>query len=85
MRRDPALCEEVGELLRQLRYQLNLTQDELARQLGVSRLTVMATESGKVDVSMTRLAEYARAAGFTLEVSFRRGPVKLRVARPGSP
>jgi transcriptional regulator with XRE-family HTH domain len=53
---DEAVLREIGERLRSIRVNANLTQSDLARQAGVGRSTVERLESGK----STQLANFIR-------------------------
>lgn len=48
---EPARADSVGERLRNLRHGLGLSQEQLARRLGVSFVTVNRWESGKTQIS----------------------------------
>ena len=43
----------IGSRLRQLREKANLTQEEVGKQLGVTKATVNRYESGKIDIKRT--------------------------------
>jgi len=45
-----AICEELGERLKQARLNANMTQLALAEQAGVSRKVVINAEKGKVQL-----------------------------------
>jgi transcriptional regulator with XRE-family HTH domain len=44
----------------------NLTQEELATQAGLTRMTVQRTESGSIDPRLSSLAEMARVLGLEI-------------------
>ena len=56
--------------LPELRAQHGWTQAELARQLGVSRQTVISIERGKYDPSLPLAFKIARAFGLSIEEIF---------------
>lgn len=56
--------------LRVLRAEHNLTQEELANQLGVSRQTVNAVETEKYDPSLPLAFKMARLFGKPIEEIF---------------
>lgn len=49
----------VGENIREKRIKLNLTQDQLAYEAGVTREFVNKVESGKYNISLRNLAKLA--------------------------
>lgn len=56
--------------LPELRAKHGWTQAELARQLGVSRQTVISIERGKYDPSLPLAFKIARAFGLSIEEIF---------------
>jgi predicted ATPase/DNA-binding CsgD family transcriptional regulator/DNA-binding XRE family transcriptional regulator/predicted negative regulator of RcsB-dependent stress response len=56
---EPARADSVGERLRILRHGLGLSQEQLARRLGVSFVTVNRWESGKTQISAKAAAALA--------------------------
>ncbi|GAB6134603.1 helix-turn-helix transcriptional regulator [Thermococcus prieurii] len=56
--------------LRELREAKGLTQEELARALGVTRQTVIAIEKGKYDPSLRLAFKIARFFGVKIEDIF---------------
>jgi transcriptional regulator with XRE-family HTH domain len=44
----------------------NLTQEELAMQAGLTRMTVQRTESGSIDPRLSSVAEMARVLGLEI-------------------
>ena len=68
--------ESIGKLFREARRQSRLTQDEVARPLGMSRATLSALESGRcVELGVRKLTALLQSVGLDLYV----GP---RHARP---
>src|SRR5580704_13650378 len=55
----PSGTDSVGERLRELRRRLGLSQEQLARRLGVSFATVNRWESGRTQISAKSLAALA--------------------------
>ncbi|WP_297466961.1 helix-turn-helix transcriptional regulator [Thermococcus sp.] len=56
--------------LRELREKKGLTQEELARALGVTRQTIIAIEKGKYDPSLKLAFRIARFFGVKIEDVF---------------
>jgi len=56
---EPTRADSVGERLRNLRHGLGLSQEQLARRLGVSFVTVNRWESGKTQISARAAAALA--------------------------
>lgn len=60
---------EVGHALQQARLQKRLSQVELARRAGVSRVTLSRMETAaKADMSVAALLRLARALGYELRL-----------------
>lgn len=59
----------LGLLLQQARLARGLSQQELARQLGISQAYVSEMESGKDSLALVRVFEFMRATGMTLQAS----------------
>jgi transcriptional regulator with XRE-family HTH domain len=60
---------EVGQALQQARLQKRLTQEELARRAGVSRVTLSRMETAaRADMSLAALMRLVRALGFELRL-----------------
>jgi DNA-binding XRE family transcriptional regulator len=57
--------------LRNLRKQAGLTQAELATRAGVSPATVCNLENGKVNISLSKLEQIAKALKATVHVNIR--------------
>ena len=61
----------MGDIIRKLREQQGMTQEELANKSGVSRQTISALESGKSENVLTgTLASIAAALGTTVDYFF---------------
>nr|WP_206204045.1 helix-turn-helix transcriptional regulator [Thermococcus sp. ES12] len=56
--------------MRELREELGITQEELARALGVTRQTIIAIEKGKYDPSLKLAFKIARFFNTTIEEIF---------------
>jgi len=61
MRTDQTLLAELGARVRQGRERAGWSVSELARQAGVSRRYVTETEAGRANLSILKLARFARA------------------------
>ena len=57
-------------ILRKLREERGLTQEELAKALGVTRQTIIAIEKGKYDPSLRLAFKIARFFGVKIEDIF---------------
>ena len=55
------------ERLKEARKALHLTQEFVAKQMGMSRTTVVAIESGKREVSAKELAGFANLYGVSMD------------------
>jgi len=55
----------LGLRVRMIRETLGLTQDELAKRVGLDRTSVVNFESGKQRILMHNIPEYATALGIT--------------------
>ena len=56
--------------LKELRARHNMTQEELAEKVGVSRQTIVAIEKGKYDPSLSLAFKLARCFHTTIEGIF---------------
>lgn len=66
---DSEVLVALGTQLRERRRQLGLTQEEVARASGVSRVTLLRVEKGMSSVSAGALVSVAEALGETLSLS----------------
>lgn len=66
---DSKVLVALGKQLRERRRQLGLTQEEVARASGVSRVTLLRVEKGVSSVSAGALVSVAEALGTTLSLS----------------
>ena len=72
----------IGTLFKKARRQSRLTQDELARMLGMSRATLSALESGRCDeIGVRKLTALLEAVGLDLFVAPRRSRPTLEELR----
>lgn len=61
-------AKDLGALVRDRRHQLDLTQQKLADQVGVSRVWIVALEQGKPSAQMELVLRTLRELGLTLRV-----------------
>jgi putative transcriptional regulator len=67
----PEAQPEVANQIRRLRFEHGeMTQDQLAKQVGVARHTIMALEAGKYLPSLLLAFRIARAFGLQVEQVF---------------
>lgn len=65
---------DLGPLLRQARREANLSQEQLAAPLGMSRATISAIESGRCqEVGFVKLAALLEMVGLEIVVAPRKG------------
>lgn len=61
----------MGFMVREVREELHMTQEELAEKSGISRARISAIENGTAkDVMMSTLLSIAKAMGVTLDKIF---------------
>jgi len=58
---DPAIIQELCGILKQVRLQQNMTQEELAERAGLSRSAISKMETGKSTVELLTLIQVLRA------------------------
>jgi transcriptional regulator with XRE-family HTH domain len=58
---DNVVIEELGARLRAIRLQRNLSQERLAEEAGIGRVTLQRLEEGKANASMPSLIKVLRA------------------------
>jgi transcriptional regulator with XRE-family HTH domain len=68
MRRLYTAVMDAGQFVAEARKRAGLTQDALARRVGVSQPLVARIEGGDVDASFARTLELVRACGLDLEI-----------------
>lgn len=72
----------IGALFKKARRQSQLTQDELARTLGMSRATLSALEGGRCEeIGVRKLTALLEAVGLDLQVTQHRGRPTLEELR----
>jgi transcriptional regulator with XRE-family HTH domain len=69
-------------LLYERRLKAGLTQQDLAKKMGVSQAFVSAVERGEQRVSVLQLVEFAEALGFDPRAAVRRVALTPRKATP---
>lgn len=62
--------EQLANKVRELREEANLTQDQVAEKLGMSRATYIAVETGKRDLSASEIADIATMYEITMPELF---------------
>ncbi len=80
------LAADIGNRLRELREALDWTQEDLGKELGRGRQSVLHWEAGRVKPPRHRLEELCRRHHWPLEVFAEGGlrPRELLLTRPGS-
>ena len=74
--------ETIGTLFKEARRQSGLTQDEVARPLGMSRATLSALESGRCDeIGVRKLTALLQSVGLDLYAGQRRARPTLEELR----
>jgi len=58
---DPAIVKELCGILKQVRLQQNITQEELAEKAGLSRSAISKMETGRSTVELLTLIQVLRA------------------------
>ena len=58
---------KVGERLRKLRKELKLSQEYVAKELGINRTSITLIESGQRDISAKELEKLAEIYGVTMK------------------
>ncbi len=65
-----AIGEQLVNKVRELREEANLTQDQVAEKLGMSRATYIAVETGRRDLSASEIADVAAMYKITMPELF---------------
>lgn len=65
-----AIGEQLANKVRELREEANLTQDQVAEKLGMSRATYIAVETGRRDLSASEIADVATMYKITMPELF---------------
>lgn len=63
MKRTPGLAIAVSKSLRRLRTQAGLTQEDVAKRMGIQRPTVTRLEKGIMTPSLESVVQYVSATG----------------------
>lgn len=80
-----ALAADIGAAFEQARLASGLTRSALARELGVSGVTLLELEHGHGNPTLARLARYAQAYGVDLDIVARPHRRPRRRRRGGTP
>ena len=67
---DKAVLRHLGQRLRQARLRRNLSQQELADRVGVTRQTILSIERGRYNPSVGLALRLAETFGVTVEALF---------------
>ncbi len=59
---------KIGVILRQIRQQAGLTQEELAQQIKTKKSAISRIENHAQDIRLSTLEKYAKALGKTLRI-----------------
>ncbi len=59
--------QAIGDIIRSIRNEKGLSQEQLARMIGVNKSTVALYESGARQPSLAKLKELSRALGVTTD------------------
>jgi HTH-type transcriptional regulator/antitoxin HipB len=62
------VAKDLGALIRDRRNELGITQEELAEQVGVSRVWIVAVEKGKSSAQVDLVLRTVRQLGLVLRV-----------------
>lgn len=62
--------KEVGKRIRFYREKTGLTQEQLGRLVNANRFYISQIESGRKNVSVTRLSEILKVLDLKMEISF---------------
>ncbi|GAB3314744.1 hypothetical protein GCM10027299_03280 [Larkinella ripae] len=65
----PQTPEEIGQLIKQLRKQRNMTQTELGEKLGIKKSSVVSYEKGRSNFTVDTLQRIADALGADLTIN----------------
>lgn len=66
--RDTKLNKSVGNELAGIRNRLELTQDQIAKKMGISQHAVSDIETADSEITLTKLVRYAEALGVSLHL-----------------
>lgn len=65
------LCEKTGKQILSIRKQQGLSQQGMAKRLGVSQQLISRIEKGRENVSLYTLSKISRALGKKVDISFK--------------
>lgn len=71
-----ARAYRLGEEIRRLRMERGLSQQELAKRMGLPQSVIARLEGGGVEPRLSTLDRVAQALGVTLEVQFLTAPAR---------
>lgn len=63
--------EEIGQVIKKLRKERNLTQTELGERMGVKKSAIALYEKGRDNISLTTLKRIAEALDAELSIDIR--------------
>ncbi len=66
---DIPISKELGSQLKKFREEKNLSQDEVAELMGISRTTISKIENGLWNFSVEKLQEYCKVLGVELQLN----------------
>jgi transcriptional regulator with XRE-family HTH domain len=64
--------KELGQRIKELRKQENVTQEELAERLGIAKVTVTLYEGGRNNFTFKTLQRIADALGYSVVLDFKK-------------
>lgn len=64
-----AIAFYYGELIKEKRKEKNLTQEELAQQIGKNRAYIARIEQGKTDLQLSNFMQIINALGLSLQIA----------------
>lgn len=67
---DDNFDEKLGAVLRSVRESKNISQPEMARRLGVTKMTISHWETGKRFMHANKVKKYCDALGVTVQSVF---------------
>lgn len=67
MTRDTKLLIEMGERIREIRNEMNMTKDGLAKAMGVTGQFIGVVESGRSAISYGKLKKFCEISGYSAD------------------
>lgn len=61
------MSQDIGEKMKKIRIARNMTQNDIADAMGVSRQYISRWESGERNIKFEQLVEFAKVVGVTLD------------------